>query len=96
MNPWTWTNLSGVLAEASSVEGAWNFGIDALLHSLLAVCIFSVVGVAVLAVSVWVMVRVVPFSMRKEIEEDQNVALGIVMGSIILGISIIIAASVMG
>ncbi len=97
MNPWMWTNLSGVLAEASVVDApVWNLGIDTLLHSLLAVCIFSIVGVTVLAISVWVMARVVPFSMRKEIEEDQNVALGIIIGSIILGISIIIAASVMG
>jgi uncharacterized membrane protein YjfL (UPF0719 family) len=40
------------------------------------------------------MVRIVPFSVRKEIEEDQNTSLGIIMGSIIIGISIIIAAAV--
>jgi len=34
--------------------------------------------------------------MRKEMEEDQNVALGIVLGSLILGISIIIAAAIHG
>lgn len=96
MSPWSIT-FWALLAEAASGEApAWNLGLDGLLHSLLAVCVFSIVGVAVLAVSVWVMVRVVPFSMRKEIEEDQNLALGVVMASIILGISLIIAASVMG
>lgn len=98
MIPWIWTNSDLILAQAETIDTAatWNLGIDSLLHSLLAVCIFSVVGVAVLAISVWVMVRIVPFSMQKEIEEDQNVALGIVMAAIILGISLIIAASVMG
>lgn len=98
MIPWIWTNSALILAQAETIDTAatWNLGIDSLLHSLLAVCIFSVVGVAVLAISVWVMVRIVPFSMQKEIEEDQNVALGIVMAAIILGISLIIAASVMG
>lgn len=97
MIPWMWTNMPGILAQAVSTDPpTWNLGIDSLLHSLLAVCIFSIVGVAVLAISVWVMVRIVPFSMQKEIEEDQNVALGIVMAAIILGISLIIAASVMG
>jgi uncharacterized membrane protein YjfL (UPF0719 family) len=34
--------------------------------------------------------------MRKELEEDQNTAVAIVIGSVILGISIIIAASIHG
>ena len=40
--------------------------------------------------------KVLPFSLRKEIEIDQNTALGIVLGSLILGISIIIAAAIHG
>lgn len=97
MIPSLWSNVSGILAQTTANETpTWNLGLDALVHSLLAVCIFSLVGVTVLAISVWVMCRVVPFSMRKEIEEDQNVAIAIVMGAIILGISIIIAASVVG
>jgi uncharacterized membrane protein YjfL (UPF0719 family) len=100
MEPWQMNSsicasVPFVLAEAVNPT-TWNLRTDSLLHGLIAVCIFSVVGVAVMALCVWVMCRVVPFSVRKEIEEDQNVALGIVMGSIILGISIIIAASVMG
>ncbi len=34
-----------------------------------------------------------PFSVRKEISEDHNVALGIIIGSVILGLSIIIASA---
>jgi len=40
--------------------------------------------------------KFLPFSIVKEIEQDQNTALAIVMGSVILGISIIIAAAIMG
>ena len=36
------------------------------------------------------------FQIRKEIEEDQNTALGIVIGSIMIGIAIIIAAAIHG
>jgi uncharacterized membrane protein YjfL (UPF0719 family) len=39
---------------------------------------------------------VLPFSLRKEFEDDQNTALGIVLGCLILGISIIIAAAIHG
>ncbi|MDH3530597.1 MAG: DUF350 domain-containing protein, partial [Acidobacteriota bacterium] len=37
-----------------------------------------------------------PFSIRKEIEEDQNTALGIVIGSMLISIAIIIAAATIG
>jgi len=36
-----------------------------------------------------------PFSVKKEIEDDQNISLGIIIGSIIIGISVIIAATIM-
>ena len=69
---------------------------DQLIHSLAAAAIFSALGVVMFSVAFYVMVKVAPFSVRKEIEEDQNTSLGILMGSVILGISIIIAAAVHG
>lgn len=58
--------------------------------------IFCFLGLVILGI-VWLfLVKVLPFSLRKEIEEDQNIALGIVLGALILGISIIIAAAIHG
>jgi len=56
--------------------------------------IFAFIGVVVLAVTFVAIVKVLPFSVRKEIEEDQNTALGIMLGCLFLGLSIIIAAAV--
>lgn len=67
-----------------------------LSQSLLAAVLFSVIGIAVFAVAFFVVAKVVPFSIRKEIEEDQNTALGLVLGSIIIGLSLIISAAVHG
>lgn len=67
-----------------------------LLHQLLVAAVFSVLGLVILGVVWLVLVKVLPFSLRKEMEEDQNVALGIVLGCLILGISLIIAASIHG
>jgi len=39
-------------------------------------------------------VKLSPFSVRKEIEEDQNTALAIILGSVLIGLSIIIAAAI--
>ncbi len=67
-----------------------------LLHQLLVAAVFSVLGLVILGVVWLILVKILPFSLRKEMEDDQNIALGIVLGSLILGISLIIAASIHG
>ncbi|HSB09031.1 MAG TPA: DUF350 domain-containing protein [Blastocatellia bacterium] len=57
---------------------------------------FTLVGLVLFALAFWIIVKVSPFSIRKEIEEDQNIALGIVIASVILGIAMIVAAAVHG
>lgn len=61
---------------------------------VLATVAYTAVGLVAFALAFQLMVKLTPFSVRKEIEEDQNTALAIVMGSVILGIAIIIAATV--
>ena len=56
--------------------------------------VYSIVGVMVLGLSFYVIEKVLPFSMRKEIAEDQNVSLGIILGAFVIGLSIIIAAAI--
>ncbi len=67
-----------------------------LLGHLKTAAVFCFLGLGILALVWAVLVKVLPFSLRKEIEVDQNTALGIVLGSLILGISIIIAAAIHG
>jgi uncharacterized membrane protein YjfL (UPF0719 family) len=70
--------------------------ISPFLKTVIASLVYSLVGIAVFALSFLVMKAVTPFSIRKEIEEDQNTALAIVIGSVILGISFIISAAIHG
>ena len=65
---------------------------DALVSS----AVFAGIGLVVFAVAFVLMVKVIPFSVRKEIEEDQNTALGIIMGAVVIGIAVVIAAAVSG
>ncbi len=67
-----------------------------LWEHLLAAVIFSLIGIAVLGVCFKLMSKLSPFCIKKEIEEDQNVALAVIMGSVIIGMSIIIAAAILG
>ena len=64
--------------------------------ALVQAILFSMVGIAVFALAFFVLTKLTPFSIRKEIEDDQNTALGIIIGSMLIGLSIIIAASIHG
>jgi putative membrane protein len=69
---------------------------DQLLNLVVTTLVFSLLGIVLFAVAFIVIVKILPFSTRKEIEEDQNVALAILIGSVILGIAVIVAAAVHG
>lgn len=66
------------------------------LRTFLSTVGYTFFGVIVFALAYWVMVKVSPFSITKEIETDHNVALAILMASVILGLAIIIAAALHG
>lgn len=65
-------------------------------EQLLATLIFSAMGIVVFMLAFWIMTKLIPFSVRKEIEEDQNTALGIILGSVIVGIALIIVGAILG
>ena len=66
------------------------------LKTIVASVIYSLIGIGMFAIGFLVIKLVTPFSIRKEIEEDQNTALAIVIGSVILGLSMIIAHAIGG
>ena len=73
-------------------------GIDlaALGNAVLASIIFTAIEVIFFGLTIWVLAKVLPFSLRKEIEDDQNIALGVMIGAAMIGIALIIAAAVHG
>lgn len=69
---------------------------SALVNSSVEVLIFTLIGLVIFGIAFVLVEKLTPFSIRKEIEEDQNTALGIVLGAIILGLAQIIAAAISG
>ena len=63
---------------------------------LLGALIYSLIGIGLFGLAFFIIVKVAPFSIRKEIEDDQNTALGIIIGSVIIGIALIISSAVQG
>ena len=56
--------------------------------------VYSVIGIVVFLVAYGIIDKLTPFSMRKEIEEDQNTALAIIIGSCFIALAMIISAAI--
>lgn len=70
--------------------------IEELWNVLEGTVIFVVLGLIVFAIAFAIVVFVSPFSVKKEIEEDQNTSLAIIIGAIIIGVAMIISAAIQG
>ncbi|HET7288329.1 MAG TPA: DUF350 domain-containing protein [Pyrinomonadaceae bacterium] len=70
--------------------------LQALAQTVITTLVFVIIGLIVFALAFFVIAKATPFSVRKEIEEDQNVALAVVIASVILGSALIIAAAIHG
>jgi uncharacterized membrane protein YjfL (UPF0719 family) len=68
--------------------------LDNMGEAVVSTAIFAVIGLAVFGLAFWLMTKLAPFSVKKEIEEDQNTALAIIMAGVLIGISLIIAATI--
>lgn len=89
-------DTSGV-AEPEAVTATISFDVlNDLVRPLVLSIVFTLVGIVLFLICIWLVVKCAPFCVQKEIEEDQNTALGIIMGSMILGIAIILSAAMIG
>jgi len=70
----------------------WNVA----LHHLFQAVIFGTVGIGLFILALWLVARLSPFSAKKEIEEDQNVAFAIIVGAVLIGLALIVAAAIQG
>jgi len=84
-----------LFAQADTESSRLDLAAD-LTHPLLLAVVFTVIGVLLFGACLWLIVKVSPFSIRKEIEEDQNIALGLIIGAIILGVAMILSAAIRG
>ena len=67
-----------------------------LIPVLVTTLLFVLIGLVVFALAFVIIEKVSPFSVRKELEEDHNTAIAIVIASVILGSALIIAAAIHG
>ena len=67
-----------------------------LVATLISTAAFAGLGMALFAIAFFLITKLAPFSIKKEIEDDQNTSLAILIASVIIGIAIIVAAAIHG
>ena len=65
-----------------------------LLRNMLAATVFALLGIVLFILAFVVVDRVTPYSLWKEIVEEKNVALAVLLGAASIGICVIIASAV--
>lgn len=69
---------------------------EATADNMIGAVVFASIGVAIFLLVFLLIVKLSPFSVRKEIEEDHNTSLAILIGAVMIALSIIIAAAIHG
>lgn len=69
-----------------------TFNLSLFLSSL----VYAALGIVIFIGAFKIAEKVLPFDLVKELTEDDNVAVGVLMGSIIIGLAIIIASAIHG
>ena len=57
---------------------------------------FSVIGILIFGLGFWIFDRLTPYSLWKEVVEEKNVAVAIIVSAVALGVSLIIASAIHG
>jgi putative membrane protein len=57
---------------------------------------YSVIGMLIFGVGFWVFDRLTPYSLWKEVVEEKNVAVAIIVSAVSLGVCLIIASAIHG
>lgn len=58
--------------------------------------LFALIGIVIFWLSFVIIDKLTPYDLWQEIVEKQNLALGVVVGAMCLGISVIVAAAIHG
>jgi hypothetical protein len=87
-----------VLLAVESVEthdpALWNW--NHLLWNVTRVLIYVLLGLAIFAVAYLIIDKMTPFSFGRELLENRNVAVAIVLAGVFIGIALILAAAIQG
>ena len=68
--------------------------LDTLVSNLVAALVFAALGITVFIVTFVTIDRLTPYALWKEIIDEHNTALAVLIGALALGMALIIAAAI--
>lgn len=71
-----------------------RFFSDVHVPQLVSTVVYAFVGVGIFGVAYLLIEKLSPYSVKKEISQDHNTALGIMIGCVIIGLALIVAAAI--
>ena len=70
-------------------------GLNNIAQNFAAALIYALLGILLFVIGFWIFDKLTPGSLWKELLEDENVALGVLMAGVAIAIAIIIAAAIL-
>jgi len=64
----------------------------AVLYTIIDIAVYSLAGILLLGVGTALVFALAPFPVRREIGDEQNRALAVLLGAMVLGVALVIAA----
>jgi len=68
--------------------------LDTLVANIVNSIVFAFIGIVVLLATFAIVDRLTPYTLWKEIIDEHNTALAILLGALVLGLSLIVAAAI--
>jgi putative membrane protein len=65
-------------------------------HAIVSAIVFAIIGLVIYAVGFFLLDRLTPVHIWREINEEKNVAIAVLVGAFAIGIAMIISAAVRG
>jgi putative membrane protein len=86
----------GMTSALQPTDGLFIVPMEQLANTVVVTLVFAIIGILLFALAFWIIAKISPISITKELEEDQNSALAIVIGAVIIGIALIVSAAIHG
>lgn len=67
---------------------------DVQIGQVVSTVVYCLIGVVVFVLAYLLIEKISPFSVKKEISQDHNTALGVMIGAVIIGLALIISAAI--
>lgn len=86
--------LPPVTAAAQEAEQTSRFSAEALMWGVASTLVYGTLGIVLVIIGYKVFSWMLPFDVKKELEEDHNTSVGILLAALVLGICLVVAATI--